>query len=204
MKIFKHEDGRRTLRMSKAEVRTLSKKAGWEDLFEEEEEEEGLWTDIDLGDVDVEDVLTEMEEEEQARTLFTDPVDDEYEYVAQCEEAMSMLAPVMKTLAEGEYIDLDSLLNELLDAVGPLVGEDVDISNPLGVVRTFLSTPDRPEDEDLKRGIRTIMGMAGIPLEEVEEAEEEVGENVESSTRKPPLGFHQSSDLWYRILNKKK
>jgi len=204
MKIVKHADGRRTLRMSKTDVKKLSKTAGWQDDFSYLEEDDEDWTDVDLADVDIEDVLSEMEDEEVKRQLLEveDDSGDDPEYIAKCEEAMSILSPVLEDLTSGQWLDPESVVNDLADAVGPLMENesDVDIATPLVMIRKFVSLPDRPEDEELKRGIRMIMEKAGIPLEE---SVETLLEPPTSAAKGTQLGFCQSSDLWYKILKTK-
>lgn len=202
MKIFKNADGNHILRLSRADLKRISKKAGWEDLFPDDDPEAGSFVDYDLGDVDVEDVLSEMEDEEMERNLLG--VEEEGEgvdsdYIAKVEEAMSILSPMLVDLSRGQWIDRESVVDNLVDAVIPLMPEDVDLSDPLSTVRDFLNKPTRIEDEDLKQGIRIIMEKADIPTEEIEESET----TKRSASSKAPLGFTQPSDLWYKILKDK-
>lgn len=203
MKIMKYASGKHTLRLSKADARRLFKKAGWTDDLSYLEDDEEDWTDLDMSDIDIEDVISDMEDEELKHQLLDLPQDegDDPNYTAKCEEALSMLSPILEDLAGGQWIDPESLVNELVDAVGPLTESDVDTLHPLEVVRTFLAQPVRSEDEELKTGIRLIMEKAGIPEEEPEEAVPEPAPRRASS--KSPLGFSQSSDMWYKILKDK-
>jgi len=183
-----------------ADVKRLSKTAGWNDDMSYLEDEEESWTDLDLSDLDIEDVITEMEDDEMVHQLLDVKEDEDTNtnYLAKCEEAVSILSPMLEDLAGGQWVDPESVVNELADAVSPLM-EDIDTLGPLDTVRTFLSQPVRPEDDELKSGVRLIMEKAGIPEEEPEEV---VQPPHEASTRSL-LGFSQSSDLWYKILKDK-
>jgi len=213
MKMMKHADGHKFLRLSKAEVKQLTKKAGWQDDFAYLEEDEENWADLDVTDVDIDDVLSEIEDEELQKQLSDVHEDEGGDSIAKSEEAMAILSPILEDLAGGEWLDPESVINDMVDAVSPLMEDlDLDLSNPIATLREYLTMPDRPEDTELKRGIRQIMKMTGIPEEEpvapVEAVPAPETPQVETpriaSAKKYPLGFSQSSDLWYKILGKKK
>ena len=214
MKMMKHADGHKILRLSKAEVKQLTKKAGWQDDFAYLEEDEENWADLDMADVDPDDILSEIEDEDLMKQL-SDVEEDKSggDGIAKSEEAMAILSPILEDLAGGEWLDPESVINDMIDAVSPLMEDlDLDLSNPIATLREYLTMPDRPEDTELKRGIRQIMKMTGIPEEEPvapvapppEIPETQVEAPRIASTKKHPLGFSQSSDLWYKILGSKK
>jgi len=200
MKLLKNANGL-TLRLSSAELKSVVTAAGWNDMFEDDDDSYGNeFTDVDLGDMDVDDILSEIDDEEIQQSLSDITVDNDSDYSAKCQEAMSILSPVMKKLTTDKWVDKESVINDLVDAVAPLV-DDINAEGPLEMIREFVNSPASPEDESLKEGIRQIMDMSDISTLIEDDV---MNENKTSRVASSLLGFSQSSDCWYKILGGKK